>query len=117
MWLGTSIESDDYCWRADDLRQVPAAVRFLSCEPLLGPLPSLGLTDIHWVIVGGESGPSFRALDLDWVRDLRDRCAGLQIPLFSKQIGGLSPKAGGRLLDGKTWDEFPTSAEAVSCGA
>ena len=107
VWLGTSIESDDYCWRADELRRVPAAVRFLSLEPLLGPLPSLDLTGIDWVIIGGESGPNFRALDLDWVRDLRDRCAEHGTALFFKQIGGVRPKSGGRLLDGRTWDEFP----------
>jgi len=107
VWVGTSIEDDDYTWRADLLRQVPASVRFLSLEPLLGPVPSLDLTDIDWVIVGGESGPGFRPLDLAWVRDLRDRCLGLQIPLFFKQVGGPTPKAGGRLLDGRTWDEFP----------
>jgi protein gp37 len=107
VWLGTSIERDDYVRRADDLRAAPAAVRFLSLEPLLGPLPSLDLTGIDWVIVGGESGPGFRPLDLDWVRDLRDRCVRLRIPLFFKQVGGRSPKAGGRELDGRTWDEFP----------
>jgi protein gp37 len=91
--------------------------RFLSLEPLLGPLPSLDLTRIDWVIAGGESGPQFRALDLGWVRDLRDRCARRQIPLFFKQVGGASPKAGGRLLDGRTWDEFPAVDEAAPGGA
>jgi protein gp37 len=107
VWVGTSIESDDYTWRADELRRAPAAIRFLSLEPLLGPLASLDLTGIDWVIVGGESGPDFRPLDLGWVRDLRDRCVSMQIPLFFKQIGGLTPKAGGRLLDGRTWDQYP----------
>jgi len=82
-------------------------LRFLSLEPLLGPLPSLDLTGIDWVIVGGESGPDFRPLDLGWVRELRDRCVSMRIPLFFKQIGGLTPKAGGRLLDGRTWDQYP----------
>lgn len=117
VWIGTSIESDEYCWRADELRRAPAEVKFLSLEPLLGPLPSLDLTGISWVIVGGESGPNFRQLDLDWVRDLRDRCISLRIPLFFKQVGGLSPKAGGRLLDGRTWDEFPTKFEASARSA
>jgi protein gp37 len=81
--------------------------RFLSLEPLLGPLPSLDLAGIDWVIVGGESGPDFRPLDLGWVRDLRDRCVSMRIPLFFKHIGGLTPKAGGRLLDGRTWDQYP----------
>jgi protein gp37 len=117
VWIGTSIESDEYCWRADELRRTNAAVRFLSLEPLLGPLPSLDLTGIGWVIVGGESGPNYRKLDLDWVRDLRDRCTSRRIPLFFKQVGGLSAKAGGRLLDGRTWDEFPAEARAVARGA
>lgn len=108
VWIGTSIESDEYCWRADELRGVPAAVRFLSLEPLLGPLPRLDLTGIDWVIVGGESGPRHRPLALDWVRDIRDRCVAHGVALFFKQVGGRTPKVGGRLLDGRTWDEFPT---------
>lgn len=107
VWVGTSIENDQYTWRAGELRRAPAAIRFLSLEPLLGPLPSLDLAGIDWVIVGGESGPDLRPLDLGWVRDLRDRCVSMQIPLFFKQIGGLTPKAGGRLLDGRTWDQYP----------
>jgi hypothetical protein len=116
VWVGTSIESDDYCWRADEIRRAPAAVRFLSLEPLLGPLPSLDLTDIHWVIAGGESGAGHRMLDLTWVRDLRDRCVAQHVAFFFKQVGGHTPQAGGRLLDGRTWDEYPTGtrqAEAV----
>jgi protein gp37 len=108
VWLGTSIENDAYVGRADALRAAPAAVRFLSLEPLLGPLPSLDLAGIDWVIVGGESGPGFRPLDLDWVREIRDRCIQRDVALFLKQIGGRTPKAGGRLLDGRTWDQFPT---------
>ncbi|MDQ1051981.1 DUF5131 family protein [Streptomyces sp. V4I2] len=113
VWIGTSIESDEYCWRADELRGVPAAVRFLSLEPLLGPVPSLELSRIDWVIVGGESGPAHRPLDLAWVRDIRDRCVDLRVSLFFKQVGGLTPKAGGRLLDGRTWDEYPATADVV----
>lgn len=114
VWIGASIESDEYCWRADALREVPTAVRFLSCEPLLGPLPSLNLTEIDWVIVGGESGHGYRPLDLDWVREVRNLCVSRKIPLFFKQVGGVRPKAGGRLLDGRTWDEYPSVAtEAV----
>jgi protein gp37 len=112
VWVGTSIELDRFVWRAEALRQTPASIRFLSLEPLLGPLPSLDLTGIDWVIVGGESGPGFRPLDLDWVRDIRDRCVERQVALFLKQIGGRTPKAGGRLLDGRTWDEFPAAAVA-----
>jgi protein gp37 len=114
VWIGTSIESDQYCWRADELRRTPAAVRFLSLEPLLGPLPSLDLTGIDWVIVGGESGPGFRPLDMDWVRDIRDRCQVLDVALFFKQVGGVRPKSGGRLLDGRTWDEQPVAAAGVA---
>ena len=90
-----------------------AAVRFLSVEPLLGPLPGLNLEDIDWVIVGGESGPRHRRLDLGWVRDIRDRCVTERIPFFFKQVGGVRPKSGGRLLDGRTWDEMPTPSGAI----
>jgi protein gp37 len=117
VWLGTSIESDGYARRAAVLRQVPAALRFLSLEPLLGPLPSLDLAGIDWVIVGGESGPGHRPLDLDWVRDLRDRCSRRGIAFFFKQVGGRTPKAGGRLLDGRTWDELPAIAVPTAGGA
>lgn len=107
VWLGTSIESDRYTFRANHLRDTPAAIRFLSCEPLLGPLPSLDLAGIDWVIVGGESGPGARPMHPDWVRDIRDRCVEARVPFFFKQWGGRTPKAGGRLLDGRTWDEYP----------
>jgi len=92
VWVGTSIESDEYTWRAYELRRAPATIRFLSLEPLLGPLPSLDLTGIDWVIVGGEKRPRFPPLDLGRVRDPRDRCLSMRIPLFFKQIGGLTPK-------------------------
>jgi protein gp37 len=91
VWLGTSIESDRYAFRADHLRDTPAAVRFLSLEPLLGPLPSLDLTGIDWVIVGGESGPGARPMHPDWVRDIRDRCVASGIPFFFKQWGKFAP--------------------------
>lgn len=107
VWVGTSIESDDYTWRADEIRQAPAAIRFLSLEPLLGPLPSLKLAGIDWMIVGGESGPGHRPVDLAWVRDIRDRCADQHVPFFFKQVGGRTPKAGGRHLDGRTWNQYP----------
>ena len=107
LWMGVSIETDKYVFRARHLRAVPAAVRFLSCEPLLGPLPSLDLTGIHWVIVGGESGKGARLMDETWATDLRDRCLAEGVPFFFKQWGGRTPKAGGRELGGRTWDEFP----------
>jgi protein gp37 len=108
VWLGTSIESDDYVWRADHLRAAPAAVRFISAEPLLGPLPSLNLDSIDWLIVGGESGEGHRPIEAEWVRDLRDACLDAGVAFFFKQWGGIRPKSGGRELDGRTWDEMPT---------
>jgi protein gp37 len=108
IWAGTSVELDRYSWRANTyLRRVPAAVRFVSAEPLLGPLPSLELDHLQWVITGGESGPGHRPCNPDWVRDLRDRCVSLEVAFFHKQWGGRTPKAGGRLLDGRTWDDMP----------
>jgi protein gp37 len=93
VWLGTSIETNRYVFRADHLRATPAAIRFLSLEPLLGPLPSLDLTGIDWVIVGGESGPGARPMHPDWVRDIRDRCTGRGVPFFVKQLSSGGPKA------------------------
>jgi protein gp37 len=110
VWLGTSIENDRWTVRADYLRETPEATRFLSLEPLLGPLPSLDLTYINWAIVGGESGVGHRPIDPDWVRDIRDRCVAAGTAFFFKQWGGRTPKSGGRLLDGRTWDEMPATA-------
>lgn len=107
IWLGVSIETSAYAWRADALRKVPVAIRFISAEPLLGPLDALSLNDIHWLITGGESGPGYRACNPDWVRSLRDRCQDAGVAFFHKQWGGRTPKTGGRILDGRTWDEFP----------
>jgi protein gp37 len=108
IWAGTSVELDRYAWRANVyLRDVPATVRFVSAEPLLGPLPSLELDHLHWVITGGESGPNHRLCDRSWVRDLRDRCEAAGVAFFHKQWGGRTPKAGGRLLDDRTWDQLP----------
>ena len=98
VWLGTSIESDDYARRADALRAAPAAVRFISAEPLLGPLPSLDLTGIDWLIAGGESAARCRPIEADWVRDLRDRCVANGTAFYFKQSGGRAPKASGRGL-------------------
>lgn len=107
IWVGTSIENQSVAYRAEHLRRVKACVRFLSCEPLLGPV-SLDMEGIHWVIAGGESGIKHRALELDWVRELRDDCLRSGVAFFFKQIGGRTPKAGGRVLDGRTWNEYPT---------
>ena len=107
VWVGTSIESARYLWRADHLREVPAPVRFLSCEPLLGPLSSLDLRGIGWVIAGGESGVGFRPPKAEWVREIRDLCLGADVPFFFKQWGGRYPKNGGRELDGRIWSDTP----------
>lgn len=107
VWMGVSIESRGQVDRLEDLRAVPATVRFLSCEPLLGPLGPLDLTGIDWVIAGGESGPGHRPMDPRWVRELRDQCLEQGVAFFFKQWGGRTPKAGGRELDGRTWDEMP----------
>jgi len=109
IWMGTSIENQAVDYRIRHLRQVPAAVRFLSCEPLLEPL-ALELDGVHWVIVGGESGTGFRPLDLEWARDVREQCGRAGVPFFFKQVGGRTPKAGGRQLDGVEWNELPGGA-------
>ncbi len=113
LWLGVSVENEDAVSRIDDLRDVPAAVRFLSCEPLLGPLPGLDLTGIGWVIAGGESGRNHRPVQAEWVTGIRDACAQADVPFFFKQWGGRTPKAGGRTLEGLTYDEMPERAAAV----
>jgi len=110
LWMGVSVESQDYVWRIERLRQVKAAVRFLSVEPLLGPIPRLPLTGVHWVIVGGESGPRAREVKPDWVRQIRDRCRRFNVPFFFKQWGGVWKHRTGRTLDGRLWDEMPESA-------
>jgi protein gp37 len=106
IWIGTSIEDQDTRFRTVHLREVPALVRFVSCEPLLGPV-DLDLAGIHWVIVGGESGPKRRPMDLDWARSIREQCLAAKVPFFFKQVGGRTPKAGGRTLDGRTWNQRP----------
>jgi len=107
IWIGTSIESQDYVSRAYTLAHVPAAVRFLSIEPLLGPVADLPLKDIHWVIVGGESGPGARPIEESWVLTIRDACAAGGIPFFFKQWGGVQKSRNGRELQGREWNDMP----------
>lgn len=106
IWLGASVEDQSVEYRVHHLRSVPAKVRFLSCEPLIGPL-SLDLTDIHWLIAGGESGPVRRPVKAEWLIELRNQCQEANVPFFFKQWGGRTPKAGGRQLDGRSWEEMP----------
>lgn len=107
LWMGVSVENADYVPRVRDLQRTPAAVRFLSIEPLLAPIPRLPLAGLHWVIVGGESGPGARPMKPEWVRTIRDRCLVREVPFFFKQWGGVWKKRTGRKLDGRTWDERP----------
>ncbi|MGE0306052.1 MAG: DUF5131 family protein, partial [Acidimicrobiia bacterium] len=110
LWMGVSVETAKYSFRLDHLRSVDAAVRFVSAEPLLGPLPGLNLDGMHWLIAGGESGVNARPMDPQWVVDLRDQCCESAVPFFFKQWGGRTPKAGGRVLDGQLYDEMPEAA-------
>jgi len=107
VWQGVSVENRDYVWRIRHLQRTRAAVRFISVEPLLGPISQLPLKGIDWVIVGGESGPRFRQVDPSWVRGVRDQCLRAGVPFFFKQWGGFTAKAGGRRLDGRTWSQMP----------
>jgi protein gp37 len=107
VWQGVSVESQRYTSRVGDLQGVPAAVRFLSVEPLLGSIPRLPLDGIHWVIVGGESGSGRRPIEAAWAREIRDQCVSAGVAFFFKQWGGRTPKSGGRRLDGRIWDETP----------
>jgi protein gp37 len=105
--MGVSAGTERYRFRADHLRQTHARVKFLSLEPLLGPLPGLDLTGIAWVIAGGEPGPGARPMEAGWVRGVRDRCLAARVPFFFNQWGGVRKKQAGRALDGRTWDEMP----------
>jgi len=115
IWLGVSVEHGGSKARIEHLRTSPAAVRFLSVEPLIGPIGQVDLSGIHWVIAGGESGPGARPMHIDWAREIRDRCAEQNIAFFFKQWGGIRPKSGGRNLDGREWNELPTTLG--SCAA
>jgi len=107
VWMGVTVEHNQYVKRIDLLRETNATVKFLSLEPLLGPISNLNLNGINWVIAGGESGPKSRPIDPDWVRDIRNKCLTADIPFFFKQWGGIKKKKNGRVLDGKTWSQTP----------
>lgn len=114
VWLGTSVETNEYLSRVHVLRAVPAALRFISAEPLLGPLPDLNLDGIGWVITGGESGPQHRPINVAWVRAIRDACLRAGVPFHHKQWGGIRPKSNGKLLDGVEWCEIPAAGGGMS---
>lgn len=111
IWMGVSVENEDYAFRIDCLRRTDARVKFVSFEPLLGPLLGLDLRGVHWVIVGGESGPAARPMRKEWVLSIRDRCRQVRVPFFFKQWGGVNKKRSGRLLEGRTWNEMPSPME------
>ena len=113
VWMGVSVESADYTYRIDHLRRTKARTRFLSLEPLLGPLDELDLRGIHWAIASGESGPGARPMPKDWVRSIRDQCTSADVPFHFKQWGGKNKKKTGRVLDGRTWDEWPHSKKKL----
>lgn len=114
VWMGVSVETIEYLERVDQLRSVPAHVRFISAEPLLGSLAGIDLADVDWLIAGGESGPRARPVRAPWVRELRDMCVATGTAFFFKQWGGRTPKAGGRLLDHRTWDQMPARLVPVA---
>ncbi len=114
VWMGVSVENQKHCYRIDDLRRTGAATKFLSLEPLLGPLPSLDLQGIDWVIVGGESGNGARQMDAEWARTIRDQCVYQGVPFLFKQWGGVNKKETGRELDGKEWLEYPKASARLS---
>jgi protein gp37 len=114
VWMGVSVESEDYTVRIDDLRCTPAFIKFLSLEPLLGPLHNLNLAGIDWAIAGGESGPSARPMNPDWVRSIRDQCIDAGVAFHFKQWGGVQKKQTGRVLDGRTWDELPAAKKSAA---
>ncbi|MEQ8404804.1 MAG: phage Gp37/Gp68 family protein [Oceanicaulis sp.] len=114
IWLGVSVENRDKTNRIGHLRETIASVRFLSVEPLLGPLGEVDLSGIHWVIVGGESGPGARPMKEAWATEVRDQCVEQGVPFFFKQWGGIRPKSGGRLLEGREWNEYPQEMQAAN---
>lgn len=112
IWMGVSVENQAYTFRIDHLRETSAHVKFLSLEPLLGPLTRLNLDGIDWAIVGGESGPGARVMSREWVLNIRDQCVAADVPFFFKQWGGVRKKQAGRMLEGRTWDEMPSVKRA-----
>jgi len=114
IWMGVSVERLDYTFRIEHLRKTGAAIKFLSLEPLLSPLPGLNLEGVDWVIVGGESGPGARPMDPAWVREIRDQCVSADVPFFFKQWGGTRKNKTGRILEGRTWDQMPAASSAVA---
>ena len=114
IWMGVSVENNDYTFRIDYLRETGAKIKFLSLEPLLGPLPNMNLDGIDWAIVGGESGPKSRPIKEEWVLDIRDQCLSSKTPFFFKQWGGVQKKKAGRLLQGKIWSQMPQSTQFAS---
>lgn len=113
IWAGVTVENDDYRRRIDDLRNVPAQVKFISFEPLIGPIDSVDLVNIDWVIVGGESGPGHRPIMEEWILNIKDECIKQAVPFFFKQWGGINKKKTGRLLEGRTWDGYPYLLENI----
>jgi protein gp37 len=114
VWLGTSVENEEHVGRIELLRRTPAAIRFVSFEPLLAPISNPDLTGIHWAIVGGESGPKARPMESEWVEDLRDSCLRQRVAFFFKQWGGRRKKATGRVLGNRTWDDYPAPLVAAN---
>lgn len=113
IWMGVSVESADFLYRVQDLKNTDARIKFLSLEPLLGPIPNLKLNGIDWVIVGGESGPKARPMEASWVSNIRDQCLEANVPFFFKQWGGVNKKKSGRLLDGKIWGQMPKRIPSI----
>jgi protein gp37 len=114
LWLGVSVEDARFKFRMEHLREAEAGTKFLSIEPLIGAVGKLDLDGIDWVIVGGESGPNHRPLNLDWAREVRDQCLNEGVAFFFKQVGGARPRSGGRLLDGKEWNQYPNTLPTIT---
>ena len=114
IWMGVSVENQECSYRINHLRQTRSKVKFLSLEPLLGPLPSMSLKGIDWVIAGGESGPGARLMEPEWVLDIRDQCVASRVPFFFKQWGGFNKKKRGRILEGRTWEQMPKCLQVAS---